>query len=87
MAILVIGIAALGLVFWVRRTNLASRRAQSAVAAAIDDYRRRRDKADLGLVCPVCRAVADPLPGTHDRYRCTVRGEQFAAEFHEWEGT
>lgn len=67
-----------------RKRNLASRECRAAAAAAVNHYRRTRDKADLGLVCPACGAVAEPMCDTHDRYRCVGCKRQFTAERHEW---
>ncbi len=67
-----------------RKRNLAKGECRAAAAEAVDDYRRARDKADLGLVCPVCGGMAEPIGDTHDRYGCIACGHQFAAERHEW---
>ena len=67
-----------------RKRILAKGKCRAAAAAAVDDYRRTRDKADLGLVCPACGAVAEPMGDTHDRYCCVGCGHAFTAERHEW---
>jgi len=78
------GIAVVLAVVALRKRNLAKGERRAAAAEAVDDYRRARDKADLGLVCPVCRGVAEPMGDTHDRYGCVACGHQFTAERHEW---
>jgi hypothetical protein len=78
------GLAVLVALAVLRRGNMARGKGRAEAAAATDDYRRTRDKADLGLVCPGCGAVAEPLGDTHDRYRCVGCGNQFTAESHEW---
>jgi DNA-directed RNA polymerase subunit RPC12/RpoP len=78
-------IAVLAPLLLLRRRNLATGRRRSAAAAATDDYRKSRDKADLGLLCPACGGVAEPLRQTHDCYSCVACGHQFRAERHEWQ--
>lgn len=81
------GIAAVAAIFVlvrVRSRNQGRGNRRAAAAAAVDDYRRKRDKADLGLMCPVCRAVAEPIADTRDRYRCVGCGHEFGADLHEW---
>ena len=80
----IIGVAVLAALVSLRRSNMARGKGQAEAAAATDDYRRTRDKADLGIVCQGCGAVAEPLGDTHDRYRCVACGQQFTAESHEW---
>jgi hypothetical protein len=81
----IVTIAALTLLLLLRRSNLASGRRRSDAAAATDDYRRSRDKADLGLLCTACGGVAEPLRQTHDCYSCVACGHQFRAGRHEWQ--
>jgi len=76
-----VGVAAL---VALRRWNIARERSRVAGAAAVDDYRRARDKADLGIICPVCRAAAEPLCGTQDQYRCVQCGHWFVDALHWW---
>ena len=77
-------ISVLTLLFLLRRSNLASGLRRTVAAAAVDDYRRQRDKADLSLLCPACGALAEPLRQTRDRYCCVACGHQFRAALHEW---
>jgi rubredoxin len=77
-------VAALIVLVRVRSGNTGRGNRRAAAAAAVDDYRRKRDKADLGLMCPVCRAVAEPIADTRDRYRCIACGHEFGADLHEW---
>jgi len=77
-------VAALFMLLRVRIRNKASGNRRAAAAAAVDDYRRQRDKADLGLMCPICRAVAEPISDTRDCYRCVSCGHEFGAGLHEW---
>jgi|GEM_PF-6441619 len=78
------GIAVLTALVALRRSNIARERSHAAGAAAVDDYRRARDKADLGLNCPVCRAAAEPMCGTHDQYGCVHCGHRFVDALHWW---
>jgi len=77
-------VAALIVLVRVRTGNTGRGNRRAAAAAAVDDYRRQRDKADLGLMCPVCRGVAEPISDTPDRYRCVGCGHEFGADLHEW---
>jgi hypothetical protein len=67
-----------------RKRNVARGETRAAAAAAVDDYRRTRDKADLGLMCPACGGVAEPMGDTLDRYRCVDCAGEFIAKRHEW---
>ncbi|MBI3864853.1 MAG: hypothetical protein HY290_23500 [Planctomycetia bacterium] len=78
------GIAALAALAWLRRGNIARGLSRAAAATAVDDYRRTRDKADLGLICPVCRGAAEPMCDTRDEYRCVQCGHLFADAPHLW---
>jgi hypothetical protein len=78
------GIAALAVLVRLRKRNVATGNDRAAAAAAVDDYRRTRDKADLGRVCPVCGGTAEPIGDTHDGYCCAGCGHQFRSEMHEW---
>jgi DNA-directed RNA polymerase subunit RPC12/RpoP len=80
----IVAIAALVVLVRVRSGNTGRGNRRAAAAAAVDDYRRKRDKADLGLMCPVCRAIAEPISDTRDRYRCVGCGHEFGADLHEW---
>jgi hypothetical protein len=44
---------------------------------------RRRWRRDLSLTCPGCGALAGPIAGTADRYRCDC-GRQFAGARHNF---
>jgi len=79
-----IAIAVLALLLLVRRSNLANGARRSAAAAAIDDYRRTRDKADLGTLCPDCGSLAEPLEDTRNCYGCIACGLRFSGQAHEW---
>jgi DNA-directed RNA polymerase subunit RPC12/RpoP len=81
------GIAVLALLVTLRMRNVTKGKDRAAAATAVDDYRRTRDKADLGRVCPVCGGVAEPIGDTYDRYRCAGCGHEFRAESHEWKIT
>ena len=78
------GIAVFAAVVVLRKRNLARGESRAAAAEAVNRYRRTRDKADLGLMCPACGGVAEPLCDTHDRYRCVDCAGEFIAERHEW---
>jgi DNA-directed RNA polymerase subunit RPC12/RpoP len=78
------GIAVVAAVVALRRRNVARGESRAAAAAAVDHYRRTRDKADLGLMCPACGGVAEPMCDTHDRYRCVECAGEFIAKRHEW---
>ena len=77
-------IAVFAAVAALRRRNVARDESRAAAAAAVDRYRRTRDKADLGLMCPACGGVAEPMTDTHDRYRCVDCAGEFIAKPHEW---
>ena len=77
-------IAVIAAVVALRRRNVARGESRAAAAAAVHDYRRTRDKADLGQMCPACGGVAEPMCGTHDRYHCVECAGEFIAERHEW---
>jgi len=78
------GIAVLAALVALRRGNIARGLSRAARAAAVDNYRRTRDKADLGLICPVCRAAAEPTCDTQDQYRCLQCGHRFVDALHLW---
>ena len=78
------GIAVCAAVVALRKRNMARGDRRAAAAAAVHDYRRTRDKADLGLMCPACGGVAEPMADTYDRYRCAGCAGEFTAERHEW---
>jgi len=78
------GIAVVAAVVALRRRNMARGESRAAAAAAVDHYRRTRDKADLGLMCPACGGVAEPMSDTDDRYRCVECAGEFIAKRHEW---
>jgi DNA-directed RNA polymerase subunit RPC12/RpoP len=78
------GIAVLAVLVTLRMRNVATGKDRAAAATAVDDYRRTRDKADLGRVCPVCGGLAEPIGDTHDRYHCAGCGHEFTADMHEW---
>jgi DNA-directed RNA polymerase subunit RPC12/RpoP len=78
IAVAVAAIAAL------RKRNVANGECRAAAAETVDAYRRARDKADLGLVCPVCSGVAEPMRDTQDQYRCVQCGHEFVDVLNWW---
>ena len=64
------------------------------VLAGVEDRRAREERqaqaeaawqaaqANMALTCRRCRALARPIPGTGNRYRCGICGNQFAAARH-----
>ncbi len=76
IAVVVAAIAAL------RKRNMAIGECRAAATEAVDAYRRARDRADLGLFCPVCSGVADPMDDTQDQYRCVQCGHEFVDVRH-----
>jgi DNA-directed RNA polymerase subunit RPC12/RpoP len=77
-------LAVLAVLSSLRRRNMSKGTSRAKAAAAVNAYRNQRDKADLGLMCPSCGALAEPMGDTHDHYLCIGCRHQFTAEQHEW---